>query len=179
MDHLKEIGIKSDRYYEGRIVNLRKDTVRLADGSIATREIVEHAPAAVILPVFDDGRVALIYQYRRAVDEIMLEAPAGIIDPGEDTTAAALRELQEETGYIAGKMTPLLGAYLTPGFCDEFMHFYLAEDLSLGDTDFDEDERIETVIVTWDDLNELIVSGKIRDGKTIVAFLMAKAYLNK
>jgi ADP-ribose pyrophosphatase len=174
--HLTETSVSTERIFEGRILNLRVDTVRMPDGATATREVVEHAPAVVIFPLLTTGEAVLIRQYRRPIDQIIFEFPAGMIDPGEDPLLAAHRELKEETGFSATQMIPLGAAYMAPGFTDEYMHFYLARGLSAGETDFDEDEHIETHKIPIEALQKMIGDGKIIDAKTMVAFALSTPY---
>lgn len=174
---MKETLISTDYIYKGKIVTLRKDTVRLTNGRDAFREVVEHDPAVVVLPFQAPSTVFLIRQYRRAVDKILLETTAGIIHPNEDPLEGAKRELAEETGIIANTWTKVGNAYPTPGFCTEFMHFFIAEDLSFGATNFDEDEYIEVVPYQLKDLEELITRQEIMDAKTIMSYLFLKLHL--
>lgn len=170
--NMQEQILDSEYLYHGRILNLRKDTVQLADGQQASREIVEHAPAAVILPFAAPDRLYLIRQYRIPARAVLLEASAGLLNPHEEPLAGAQRELSEETGLIARRWTKLGEFYPTPGFCEEYMHFYLAEDLSFGPQNMDADERIELVSVTLAEMDQMIREQKIIDGKTALIYLL-------
>ncbi len=164
---------ESRRVFEGTICALRVDTVALPGGGTATREIVEHDPVAAIVPVEADGTIVLIRQFRLATGEVMLEIPAGIVDPGEDAEAAAQRELQEETGLRAAKLTPLGEFFASPGFLTELMTVFLAEGLSEAPLDGDDDEDIVVQRVTLEEAVRLVEDGEIRDAKSVAGILLA------
>ncbi len=165
--------VSSRRIYEGRISNLREDTVELANGRAALREIVEHADVVAIVPLDDDGNVLLVRQYRLAAEDALLEVPAGMVDEGEDIAVAAQRELREETGYRAEQMQRLTGFFVSPGFCTEFVHVFLARGLVEDALDADEDEDIRLERIPLAEAVRLVTSGEIRDGKSIVGLLLA------
>jgi ADP-ribose pyrophosphatase len=167
-----EVTLSSERLYEGRIVNLRLDTVRLDDGTVTRREIVEHGEAVAIVPLDGDGHVLLVRQYRKPIEQELLEIPAGGVDPGEDATACAGRELQEETGYRAGKLQRLGGFFSSPGFTSEYLHLYLATDLVPSHLTADDDEAIELVRLPVTQALDMIASGEICDAKTIIGLLL-------
>lgn len=162
----------SRRVYDGRIVSLRLDQIELADGHTAQREIVEHAQAVAIVPVTGTGEILMVRQYRLAVGREMLELPAGVIDPDEEGEAAAQRELQEETGHRAARLTRIGGFYVAPGYCTEYIHVYLAEDLSESRLAADEDERIEVETHPLADLLARIDRVEIEDAKTTCGLLL-------
>jgi len=170
-----EVTLSSERLYEGRIVNLRLDTVRLDDGTVTRREIVEHGEAVAIVPLDGDGHVLLVRQYRKPIEQELLEIPAGGVDPGEDATACAGRELQEETGYRAGKLQRLGGFFSSPGFTSEYLHLYLATDLVPSHRTADDDEAIELVRLPVDQALAMIASGEICDAKTIIGLLLLRS----
>lgn len=174
---LKEKTLSSESIFNGRIVRLKIDTVELSDGTQSTREIVDHDPAVVILPVDHNGMMYLIRQYRKPIEEEMLEVPAGIVNPGEDFLEAAKRELKEETGFSASQWTYVGKAYPAPGFCNELLHFYIAEELTSGQTNFDEDERIELEPVPVETFYKWVTDGTIVDAKTMLMGLYLKAHL--
>jgi ADP-ribose pyrophosphatase len=176
-ERLLEAKISGERVFEGRILDLEVDRVRLASGTETTREVVRHAGAAVILPVFPDGRVGLVRQYRYPMAEILLELPAGKLDPGETPAECAARELAEEIGWRAGRIHELGSFFTTPGFTDEVLHAYVATELepALG-IEADPDEAIEIVTMTVDEAFTACRDGQIRDGKTIAVFLMAQLH---
>jgi ADP-ribose pyrophosphatase len=168
---VKEETLSSQLVYSGRVVNLRKDEVRLADGRLASREVIEHRPAVAIVPVDDDGRLVLVRQYRLPAEAELLEVPAGVMDEGEDPAESVQRELQEETGYRAERIRRLAGFFVAPGYTTEFIHIYLAEGLIESRLDPDEDEAIEVERYTLAQALALIDSGEIRDGKSIIGLL--------
>ena len=174
MSTAPEQQLSSRSLFEGRVVSVRVDEVRLAGGGSAVREVVDHRPAVVIVPIDDLGRVLMVRQYRYAVSETLLEAPAGIIEDGEEPSETAQRELQEEVGRIAGDLRKLGEFWATPGFCNELMHAYVARDLRHSDLPADEDEDITVVPVPMTEALDMVRTGQIRDAKTIAALLLAK-----
>ena len=169
--------------HKGRIVDLSIDTVRFPNGKTGELEMIRHSGAAAVLPVLsevesDDPQILLVRQYRYATGGYLLEVPAGRPDrPGEDWDVCARRELEEETGMIAGKLTRLTAIYTTPGFCDELIHLYLATDLSTGKTALDDDEFLNTETMLLSEALEKIRDGEIQDAKTICTILYAAGYL--
>jgi ADP-ribose pyrophosphatase len=160
--------VESRRVYEGRVVNLRVDRVKLPDGRSTVREVVEHAPVVAIVALDDRGDVLLVRQYRLPVKQALLEIPAGGVDAGEGAEEAAQRELQEETGQRAGRLERLASFFSSPGYCDEYMHLYLATALEPAALAADADESIEVVRLPLDEALRLIERGEIHDAKTIV-----------
>jgi ADP-ribose pyrophosphatase len=163
----------SRRIHEGHICNLREDTVELSNGRSALREIVEHDPVVAIVPLDENGEVILVRQYRLAAEEALLEVPAGLVDPGEALEVAAQRELREETGYRAANLRRLAGFFVSPGFCTEFIHVYLATGLSESPLDGDEDEDIRVERMPLAEAVRLVGTGAIKDAKSVVGILMA------
>ena len=164
--------------YEGIIVNVGLDRVRLPDGSEAFREIVEHPGGACILPVDGEGNAYCVRQYRYPIGEHLLEAPAGKLEPGEDPTECAIRELSEETGFTADKLQYLGRCCTSPGITTEVLHIYLATGLHAGSSHPDEGEFLSVEKHHIDELTELAMNGEIDDGKTIIAVLKARQILN-
>ena len=163
----------SEYIYRGRVVTLRIDTITKPDGSQVKREVVEHHGAVAIVPKLDNETIFLIRQFRQAVGETLLEIPAGTLEPNEDLDVCAARELEEEIGYKPGKLRRMFSQYLAPGYSSEVLHAYFAEDLTKTATHFDEDEDIELVPVRIDQIENMILSGEIRDAKSIAALLVA------
>lgn len=175
--------ISSRSIYDGNVVNLTVDTVRFPDGSTGELEMMRHSGAAAVLPIFDsrasaDPEILLIRQYRYASGGYLLEVPAGRPDePGEPWEICAARELEEETGLIAGRLTRLTSILTTPGFTDERIHLFLAEELREGSTAMDQDEFIEAVRLPLSEALAMIESEEITDGKTVATLLFASRYL--
>ena len=165
--------IDTRNIYSGKVVNLRIDTVQLDRNMTVTREIVEHSPCVAILAIDKLSNILLVRQYRKPVEEYLLEIPCGGIEEGEDGQGAAIRELMEETGYSAEKLSFLLEFWMTPGFCTEKMSVFLAQELSPAPVHIsgDIDERIEVVKVSLNDTIDLIKHGSIRDAKTIASIM--------
>ena len=170
---LNETVIGSEAIYNGKIVHLRVDTVRLPDGSKAKREVVAHRGAVCIVPVQADGTVLLVRQFRLAAGGVLLEIPAGTLEAGEEPMACAARELEEETGYRAAQIVPLFSAYLAPGYSTELIHAYLATGLTATQTHFDADENLELVALPRAEVERRLLSGEFQDAKTIAALLLA------
>ncbi|HET9014713.1 MAG TPA: NUDIX hydrolase [Thermomicrobiaceae bacterium] len=164
-----EVPVGSERVFDGRLIGVRVDTVRLPDGSLRQREVAEHPGAVAILPVLPEGEVVLVRQYRHAVGRTLLEVPAGTREPDERTDACARRELAEETGYRAGSLRELVRFYVSPGWANEELVVYVATDLTAGEARPEDDERLEVVPVRPEDVPPLIAAGEIGDAKTIVA----------
>jgi len=159
------------RIHEGRIINLREDTVQMPSGRLAKREIVEHRGAVCVVPVLSDGRVALVRQYRKPAESALLEIPAGGLERGEEPIEAAKRELGEECGYATASITPLFKCYLAPGYSTELIHGFLAGELSLTEAHPDEDENVEVELYELEDLLPMIDDNRICDAKTICGIL--------
>ena len=165
--------VDSERVFEGRIVSVRKDNVVLADGRPASREVVEHNPSVVIVPIDSEGNAVMVRQYRYPAEQSLLEAPAGVIEEGENPDECAMRELQEEIGFTCRNLRALGGFWMSPGYCTEFMYAYIAKDLVPSSLDADDDEDIEVERVPMSRVSKLIRLGEIQDAKTIAALLMA------
>lgn len=164
--------ISSQKVFAGRVFNVTVDTVR--EGELTyQREVVHHGGSAVIVPVFDDGTVALVRQYRHPVVRYLLEAPAGTLADGERPEVGADRELQEELGLIAGNMEKLSEFFVSPGFCEEKMWVFLATELVQGQQRLEEDELLDVVRLPISEALEMITSGEIQDAKTIIGLMLA------
>jgi ADP-ribose pyrophosphatase len=171
-DAADETLLRSEYHFQGRLVKLRVDTVRLASGREATREIVEHPGAIAVVPQLPDGRVILIRQYRRPAGQALLEIPAGTREPDEDAETCARRELEEEIGYRAGRLERLGGFYTSPGFCTEYMDLYLASDLTPLEGDEPAEFEEAMVIIHPSEVPAMLAAGEPFDAKTIAAVLL-------
>lgn len=176
---LREIPVSSEPIYSGRILDVQRWQVTCPNGSLAAREIVVHKGAAAVVPVYEDGTTLLVRQHRVAVDRVTLEIPAGKLDSAnEDPLDCAVRELEEETGLKAERMTLLTSLLTTPGFCTEKIGIYLAQGLSQGDTHPDEDEFLGLVRMPLDEAIAMVMRGEIRDSKTICGLMMAREVIS-
>jgi ADP-ribose pyrophosphatase len=174
-DALEKV-VSSEMVYKGRAVTLRRDIVELPTGRQASREIIEHPGSVAIVPLLGDGsRLVLVKQFRLATGGVILEIPAGTLRRPEEPEDGARRELEEETGYRAGKLEHLFDAFPTPGYSMELTHYYLATALAKGEQKTDEDEMIEVQVLEVDDVMGLISSGGLRDAKSIAAVAYLKA----
>lgn len=174
----KESLVDSRWVYKGRIVNLRLDTYRFENRE-KIAEIIHHSGAVVIIPVDKQGRIILVQQWRRAVGEITIELPAGTLEEKEPPKLCAIRELQEETGFTTRKLTELGGFYSAPGFCDEYLHLFLAEDLHPSPLPADDDEAIDLLFVTLQEAIHLIEKNTIHDAKTVAGILRYAVWIKK
>lgn len=174
---LTEKTLSSRTVFEGRIVTVKVDSALLPNGAQASREVVEHPGGVCVLALQEDGTVPLVRQFRYPLGHTMLELPAGKLEAGEDPLAAAIRELGEEVGLEPGDMTDLGHIYVSPGFCTEKLHMYLARDVKSVPVHPDEDEFLDIVYMSFDQLADKVMNGEIRDGKTVAAVLKTKVLL--
>ncbi|MDX1934853.1 MAG: NUDIX hydrolase [Capsulimonadales bacterium] len=174
---MTETVLASERIYEGRIIRVRRDTVRLPNGQESRREVVEHSGAVAVLAMSDPQTVLLVRQFRLPTGGQLLEVVAGGVEAGEAIEECARRELQEEIGKQAGTLIPLYSAYVAPGYCTEMIYGFLALELSDSRLTHDEDEFVETVEMSLDAALTAIESGDIRDAKTIACLTMAERWL--
>ncbi|MCM3341755.1 NUDIX hydrolase [Paenibacillus sp. MER TA 81-3] len=164
----EEVTLETKPIFDGKVISLQVDTVSLPDGTTATREIVRH-PGAVAVLALKDNRMLVVEQYRKPLGRTQIEIPAGKLDPGEQPEAAARRELEEETGFRAQSLIPLGAFYTSPGFADEIIHLYAAEELVSGEAHTDEDEFLEVGAMTLEEAYAAMREGSISDAKTINA----------
>ena len=174
---LTERTIESKTMFQGRIITVLLDTAGLPDGGTAQREVVLHPGGVAVLALDEADNVALVRQYRYPLHGLLLELPAGKLDPGEDHRPAALRELSEETGLEAEEYTYLGHILASPGFCDESLHMYLARGLKRSAQHPDEDEFLDVVTMPFAELADRVMDGTIADAKTVATVLKVKVLL--
>ena len=155
--------------FTGRLLKVKVDQVRLPNGQPATRELIRHPGAVAILPVLPDGSLVFVKQYRYPIATVLYEIPAGKLEPGEDRAACGPRELSEETGYDAEKMTYLTSVVTTPGFSDEVIYIYVAEGLTLHQAHPDPDEFLNVEVLSPEKVKKMVLDGTIYDAKTLAA----------
>jgi len=169
---MRETIVHTEEIYDGRVVNLLIHEVRLPDGKPARREVVRHPGAVAMVALDEEQNVLLVRQYRIAADRMMLEIPAGTLEPNEPPDICAVRELREETGYKPARLQSLGGVYVAPGYTSEFIHLYLATDLEESALQADDDESIEVKRLPLGEALRMVEQGEIVDGKTVVALLL-------
>lgn len=162
--------LEQKKIYEGRVVGLQVDHLE-KDGHPTVREVVRHPGGVVLLGQRDDGSIPFVRQFRYPIGRDLLELPAGKLDPGEDPASAAVREMEEETGYRAEKIAHVFSFYSTPGFCDELLHLFYSPSLSKTAQNPEFDEELEVVFHTLEEAMVLCRNGSIQDAKTLVALL--------
>ena len=178
MSKLKEIPKSSEKIFSGRLIDLYFDHIELPNGKLSTREWIKHPGAVCIIPILPNGNLCLIRQYRYGPRAEFIEIPAGKLDVGEDPLVCAKRELEEEIGYIAGKLTFLTNIHPAIGFSNEKMWVYLAEDLILSKQNLDQDEFLELYPLPVKKAIDLIYEGKITDVKTVIGILWLDKFLS-
>lgn len=170
--------MKSEKIYEGRIINVKIDTIELPNKKYSKREIVEHPGAVGIVPITANGEIILVRQFRKAVEKALLEIPAGRLETDEEPSQCAIRELKEETGYTAKNIKKMFEFYSAPGFSTEKIYVYLAQDIIKGAPQPDEGEYIEVIKMPLEEALEKVRTGEIRDSKTIIAILSYFSFYN-
>jgi len=163
--------------FEGHIIQVELDEIALPNGRPAQREVVRHPGGVCVLALDQDGQVTLVRQYRYPMAEHIIELPAGKLDPGEEPSAAARRELEEETGLRAGKLTYLGYLLASPGFCDERLHMFLAQELEHLDSHPDEDEFLDVFTMPYSELLSKVMAGELHDAKSVAITLKTKVLL--
>jgi len=174
-----ELGVSEETVYDGKLIKVVKEIVRLPDGRERPREIVRHRGAVALVPVDNEGLLVLVRQYRRAAGQVLLEIPAGTREAGEDAEACARRELVEEIGYAAGSIERLGGFYSAPGFCTEYLDCFLLTNLTEANGTADDDEDIVVARLSAEAALEAIRTGEICDAKSICGILMWMALQRK
>ena len=173
---LEEISVFSECLFDGKVLHLYRDKVRLPSGIESEREYCRHIGAVCIIPLLSDGRVVMERQFRFAHGRVFFEIPAGKLDfPEEEPLSAAIRELREETGAVAAKITYLGRVDTTPALINEKIHMYLAEELTFCEKNLDEDEFLEVELCPFSELYRMVMSGEIADAKTQIAILKTAA----
>lgn len=171
LNRLEEKTIKTEKIFNGKVISLQVEDVELPNGKTSKREIIKHPGAVAILPITDEGKIVMVEQYRKALERTLIEIPAGKLEKGEDPKNCALRELEEETGYICEKLDWLISFYTSPGFADEIVHLYVATGLSKKENaaSLDEDEFVDLLEITLSEAKQYIAEQKIYDAKTAYA----------
>jgi ADP-ribose pyrophosphatase len=171
--------LKSEIIYPGWAFTIRRDTLRLPDGRETSFDIVDHVGSVIILPLDANGDLLFVRQYRHATGLDLLELPAGTLDEGESPEACARREVREETGMAAGRLEPLGGFYLAPGYSTEYMYAYLATDLRYDPLEADADEFLSVERIPLAEVLAMCERGELPDAKSLAAFLLARQHLEK
>ncbi|WP_411333328.1 NUDIX hydrolase [Metabacillus indicus] len=183
MNHLKETTKTSEKLFSGRIIDLYLEEVELPNGKTSTREIIKHPGAVAVLALTKDKKLVMVQQYRKAMERVLVEIPAGKLEKGELPEATAKRELEEETGYTTQSLQHLISFYTSPGFADELVHVYYTDDLHVLEekAELDEDEFVDVLEVTLEEAQQLIDEQRIFDAKTAYAvqYLQLKQALQK
>ena len=173
---MKEHKLSSEMKFDGKLIKVTYDVAEV-NGKEAWREVVHHPGASAVVAIDENNRIIMEKQFRYALNDYLLEIPAGKLDKGEDPLVCAKRELEEETGIIASEWISLGTIATSPGFCNEVIHLYVAKGLSKGEIHWDEDEYVEVERYTFDELLQRIKEEKIKDSKSLSALLLAMPYL--
>jgi ADP-ribose pyrophosphatase len=171
MKNLHEKTLQTKQIYSGKIISVQLDQVELPDGKKGEREIVKHPGAVGIIPFTKDGKMVVVRQFRKPLEKVIYEIPAGKLEPGEDPQACAIRELEEETGYTTQEITFITSFYTSPGFANELLYLYEAEALEEGQAKPDDDEFVEMSHITLEEGLELMKNEQIHDAKTAFALI--------
>jgi ADP-ribose pyrophosphatase len=166
----------SEPAFAGRAFKVRIDSVRGPDGKVRKIEVVDHVGAVALVPVDAEGRVHFVRQYRHPSLEMLLELPAGTLDPGEDPATCARRECREEIGLAAGELVPLGSFFMAPGYSTEYLHVYLATGLTEAPLPPDEDEDLKVERMTLEQADDLVRSGELHDAKSLAALYLYRVH---
>ncbi|GAA3651296.1 NUDIX hydrolase [Asaccharospora irregularis] len=176
---VEEKTISSDKIYTGKVVSLRLDTVEIPGKGYQKREIVEHGGAVGIVALTEDKKLILVKQFRKPIEKVIWELPAGKLEIGENPKECAIRELKEETGYSAENIKLIHKFFTSAGFSNEKLYIYLATGLIKGDTHFDEDEFLDIFEVDFNEAYDLVLNNEVEDAKTSIGILLAKELIEK
>lgn len=171
---VEEKTISSDRVYTGKVVSLKVDTVEIERQGYQKREIVEHGGAVGIVAITEEKKIILVKQFRKPIEKVLWEIPAGKLEITENPKDCAIRELKEETGYSSNHVKLIHKFYSSPGFCNQKVYIYLATGLTAGECKFDDDENIETYELDFEDAYNMVLKNEIEDSKTAIGILLAK-----
>lgn len=171
MHKFEEKTVKTEAIFKGKVISLQVDDVQLPDGKQAKRELIKHPGAVCVIAVTNEKKIILVEQYRKALERPLVEVPAGKLEPGEEPSLCAARELEEETGYRPGSIKHIQSFYTSPGFADELVHVFLAEQLEKVEDGLaaDEDEFVELLEVSIEEAEQLAKESRIYDAKTLWA----------
>lgn len=176
---VEEKTISSDKIYTGKVVSLRLDTVEIPGKGYQKREIVEHGGTVGIVALTEDKKLILVKQFRKPIEKVIWELPAGKLEIGENPKECAIRELKEETGYSAENIKLIHKFFTSAGFSNEKLYIYLATGLIKGDTHFDEDEFLDIFEVDFNEAYDLVLNNEVEDAKTSIGILLAKELIEK
>ena len=171
---VEEKTISSDRIYTGKVISLKVDTVEIDNKGYKKREIVEHPGAVAIVAITEDNKVVLVKQFRKPIEQVIWELPAGKLEIGESPKECAIRELKEETGYSAKNLKLLHKFFTSAGFSNQKIYIFLATGLTNGEPDFDDDEFIEKYEIDINEAQNMVIKNEIEDAKTSIGILLAK-----
>ena len=183
MKKFEEKTIKTEQIFDGKVLSLRVDDVELPNGKHSKRELIKHPGAVAVIAITDENKIVMVEQYRKALEQSIIEIPAGKLEPGEAPSVTVARELEEETGYVSGKMEHIISFYTSPGFADEIVHLYIATELKKKENSAacDEDEFVEVIEISLEEAQQYIKEQRIYDVKTAYAvqYLQLREALKK
>ncbi len=174
---LYEKTIESNEVYRGKVINVKSEKVLLPNGKTAHRDVVEHPGAVAVAAITENNELLMVKQFRAGPKKVLLEIPAGKLEYGENPAECAIRELEEETGFLATNIFKVAETYTSPGFANELLHIYVAKDLKLTSTNPDEDEFLEIEKIPISELKKMVDRFEICDAKSVVAILMSEKYM--